>query len=98
MLSRKGDGIVPVEIRIRFDNGEEILENWDGKDKVFDLVYERNERVVAATVDPEQKILLDSNLLNNSFAVKPSGKPALKWAAKFLFLVENLMHSLSLIV
>ncbi len=98
MLSRKGDGIVPVEIRVRFDNGEEILENWDGKDKVFDLVYERKEKVVAATVDPGQKLLLDSNLLNNSFAVKPSAKPALKWAARFLFLVENIMHSLSLIV
>lgn len=97
-LSRLGDGVIPVEIRIRFDSGEEILEQWDGKDKIHNLFYERADRVVSAAIDPGNKILLDSNLLNNSASVNPSPKPALKWTAKFLFLVENLIHSLSIFV
>ena len=97
-LSRKGDGILPVTIRVRFDSGEEIIEPWDGKDKVRDLVYERPDRVVTATVDPENNILLDTNFLNNSFTLKPSRGPALKWGERFLFLVQNMIHSLSLFI
>jgi hypothetical protein len=52
--------------------------------------------VVSACIDPETKILLDVNLLNNSYIIRPPAKPALKWTARFLFFVENLMHSMSL--
>ncbi len=95
-LERLQDGIIPVEIRVRFENGEEVTESWDGKDKIHDLVYEKSSKVVSACIDPETKILLDKNLLNNSFTAKPSAKPALKWSAGFLFLIENLMHAMSI--
>ncbi|MFA5814411.1 MAG: M1 family metallopeptidase [Bacteroidales bacterium] len=95
-LERLQDGIIPVEITVRFDNGEQITEHWEGKDKVYDLVYEKPTRVVSACIDPAGKILLDANLLNNSYVVHPSAKPALKWTARFLFFVENLIHSMSL--
>ncbi|MFA6127636.1 MAG: M1 family metallopeptidase [Bacteroidales bacterium] len=95
-MERLQDGIIPVDVRIKFDNGEVITEHWDGKEKVYDLVYEKPARVISACIDPEIKILLDTNLLNNSFAVRPSSKPALKWTARFLFFVENLMHTVSI--
>ena len=95
-IDRLQDGIIPVEIAVRFDNGEEITEHWDGKEKVYDLVYEKPARVVSAWIDPQCKILLDANLLNNSFVIRPSAKPALKWTARFMFFVENLIHSMSL--
>jgi len=95
-LERLQDGILPVEIAVRFENGEQITERWDGKEKVHDLVYEKPSRVVSACIDPESKILLDANLLNNSYVFHPSAKPALKWTARFLFFVENLIHSMSL--
>jgi hypothetical protein len=97
-LERLDDGIIPVEIRVTFDNGEEVTEHWGGKEKVFDLIYEKPARVVSACVDPQNKILLDANFLNNSYTLKPSVKPALKWTARFLFLVESLIHSMSLFV
>jgi len=95
-LERLQDGIIPVDIAVRFENGELVTEHWNGRDKILDLVYEKPARVVSAWIDPESKILLDANLLNNSFAIRPSAKPAMKWTARFLFFVENLIHSMSL--
>jgi hypothetical protein len=95
-LERLQDGIIPVEVAVRFSNGEQVIEHWDGRDKIFDLVYEKPVYVVSACVDPDTRILLDSNLLNNSYVMRPSARPALKWTAKFMFLLENLIHTLSL--
>jgi hypothetical protein len=95
-LDRLHDGVIPVDIVVKFSNGEVITEHWDGKDKVHDLIYEKPTRVVSAYLDPETKILLDENLLNNSFVVRPSAKPVLKWTSRFIFFVENLMHAISL--
>ncbi len=97
-LERAGDGIIPVEVLIRFDNGDEILESWDGKDRTRDLIYDKPVRVVSAIIDPGNKILLDGNFLNNSFTIKPKTGFAWKWAARFLFLIQNLMQSLSLFI
>lgn len=97
-LERLQDGVIPVEIKVRFDNGEEVTEQWDGKDAIYDLVYEKPARVVWARIDPSDKILLDTNLLNNSFTLNPSPKPALKWAARFLFFVQNVIQSMSFFV
>jgi hypothetical protein len=87
-----------VEIRVGFNTGEELTELWDGKEPIHDLVYEKPARVVRAEIDPLDKILLDINLLNNSYTLKPSPKPALKWAARFLFFVQNLIQSMSFFV
>jgi hypothetical protein len=95
-LERLQDGVIPVDISVKFENGEQVTEHWDGKEKIYDLMYEKPSRVVSACIDPENKILLDANLLNNSYVSSPSVKPALKWTASFLFFLENLMHTLSL--
>jgi hypothetical protein len=95
-LDRLQDGIIPVDVEVTFDNGEVVIAHWDGKEKVFDLVYEKPARVVSAWIDPSCKILLDINLLNNSYTRFPPQLPAMKWTAKFLFFIENIFQSLSI--
>lgn len=91
-LERMEEAIVPVEILVHFDNGEEILENWDGKSWAYDLVYERPEKILWAQIDPEMKMLMDANLMNNSYTREPSKTSAVKYSGKFLFLIQNLMQ------
>jgi len=86
------EAIVPVEILVHFDNGEVILETWDGKSRAHDLVYERPEKVVWAKIDPEMKMLMDANIMNNSYTREPSKTSSLKYSGKFLFLLQNLMQ------
>ena len=95
-LERMEEAIVPVEILVHFDNGDEILEKWDGKSRAHDFVYERAEKVLWAKIDPEMKMLMDANLMNNSYTREPSKLSAAKYSGKFLFLVQNLMQFVSI--
>jgi hypothetical protein len=95
-MERMEEAIAPVEILVHFDNGEEVMEYWDGRERSHDLVYERPEKVVWAQIDPDMKMLMDSNILNNSYTRNPSKLVAGKYAGKFLFLVQNLMQMSSI--
>ncbi len=93
LLERVGDLIVPLDVLVRFDNGDEVLETWDGKSRNHELIYERPEKIVSAQIDPEQKILMDIDLNNNSLTKEPGDEPILKWASKVLFWMQNALQS-----
>ena len=94
-VQRNGDGQMPVDVRVHFDNGKELRLFWDGKARQRTFTLTEKADVVWATVDPEQKIYMDTNLNNNSLTLKPSSAPAAKFATKFLFWVENWMQWLA---
>ncbi len=95
-LERLEEAIVPVEILVHFDDGKEIVEYWDGKERAKDFVYERAAKVDYAVIDPDFKILMDRDLTNNSITLIRSKKTALKYGSKFMFLVQNLMQLISI--
>jgi hypothetical protein len=70
VVHRKGDFIFPVEVEIRFDNGEKIRERWDGRDRWIRYTYRKKAKVVSAEVDPGHRIALDVDFFNNSRLVK----------------------------
>ena len=103
ILNRLGEVIMPVEVLIHFENGEEVLEYWDiqynlpaGQARSYEFTYERPEKVEWAKIDPEHKILIDVNLINNSFTTDPETLPIWKYAAKVLFWVENFLLSFTM--
>ncbi len=95
-LERLEEAIVPVEILVHFENGEEIIEKWDGKSRAYDLIYEKPDKVAWAMIDPEMKMLMDANLMNNSYTMKPSRLSGAKYSGKFLFMIQNLMQFVSI--
>jgi len=94
-LQRLGEVIFPVTLVVRFDNGEVIREEWDGRDRWRRFTYVRPARVMSATVDPENKVVLDVNFANNSKTVRHQTAPILKWCNKWLFWMQALLHILS---
>jgi len=66
VVHRKGDFIFPVDVLIKFDNGESVTEQWDGKDRWVGYNYDKKAKIVSAEVDPEHAVLLDQNYFNNS--------------------------------
>lgn len=97
VIHRIGEVCLPVEVLIRFENGEETRVAWDGKERTFDFKYERPEKIVWAKVDPENKIQIDVNLMNNSMTVEPKSSVAWKYALKFLFVLQSLMQTISIL-
>lgn len=96
VVLRKGELVFPQEVLIVFENGEELRENWDGRDRWKRFVYIKPQRLKFAQLDPENKILLDSNLTNNSLFIKPKKISPLKCALELLFEFQSILSLISL--
>jgi len=48
-------------------------------------------------VDPDRKIALDVNWVNNGRQLVPHGRPAANWTARWLFLLQNIITTLGLL-
>lgn len=93
VIVRDGEMIMPVEILIHFNNGKEITKYWDGKARSTEFKFRSVAKVDWAKIDPHNKNLMDVNLANNSYVVRPDDKPAWKYAVKFLFWLQNIIQS-----
>jgi hypothetical protein len=93
LVSRLGEVILPVDVLIRFDDGKEIRETWDGRARWKQFSYTGRSRVVSATVDPDDDIPLDINRNNNSKTREPSSLPFWKYTMKFMALVQAILSN-----
>ena len=98
ILQRKGDFIFPVEAEIKFDNGESTRVRWDGKDRWVRYVYCEKAQVKSVELDPDHKITLDRNHLNNSYNTEEQRGAIHKIATYWMFLTQLLAHLLSWLV
>ena len=71
VVRRLGDGIFPVPVRVRFEDGTEVVEPWDGRERWRAFTYRKTARVATVDVDPERVLLLDLNYTNNSWTARP---------------------------
>jgi hypothetical protein len=94
-LQRKQDFVMPVEVEVKFDNGEAVREHWDGANRWTKFVYEKKAKVTSAEIDPDHKIQLDRNAFDDSYTAEPNGKPAHKLANYWLFLTQCLGQALA---
>ncbi len=96
-VERLGEIQMPVEILVHFSNGFEKLEHWNGKERYKIFEYEKPHKIVWAKLDPENKLVMEINLKNNSLNSKPRTSVIWKYASKVLFWLENLMVSATML-
>jgi Peptidase family M1 domain len=87
-VHRQGDFVFPVDVRVKFDDGSSSIEHWDGRDRWVRYAYERGAQVESAEVDPGQKIGLDRNFFNNSYAVHGDDRATHKLLNIWVFVNE----------
>jgi len=95
LVRRLGDFVCPVEVEIKFDNGETLREQWDGKDRWVRYTYEKKAKIVSATVDPGRKVWLDRDFFNNSKTDKANAAATRKLANIWRFLTQMLENLLA---
>lgn len=95
-LERLGEVILPVEILVSFDDGSEVLEQWDGKARYYDIEYEGSKRVNWAKIDPSMKIYMDVDLANNSYTTDPDAVPIKKLIRKLATMIFFLNQFLTI--
>ena len=96
-VARLGEVRIPVTVRIGFEDGKVVDERWDAAATTHVLIHRGPSRVRWASVDPEHAVLLDVNFNNNSLTLAPPRSGIWKVTAGFLFWVQNILHTLSLI-
>ncbi len=97
-LHRLGEMQVPVEVLLTYESGKTILEKWDGQSRVQVFEYQSNEKIVKAEIDPERKIFIDKDFINNSYTNQPEGQGIAKTTRTFFTWLQNLLTSVSLLV
>jgi hypothetical protein len=94
-VHRREDFVMPVEVEVKFDNGETLREHWDGASRWTKFEYEKKAKVVSAEIDPDHKIQIDRNDFNNSNTAEANPKPARKLETYFMFLSQWLGQALA---
>jgi len=90
IVRRYGEGIFPVDVRVVFENKEEVRWHWDGRDRWKRFEVEKPVRASFAQVDPEHVLLLDVRYTNNSLSMEPqSARAARKWSLAWLIWLQD---------
>ncbi|HWA76358.1 MAG TPA: M1 family metallopeptidase [Polyangiaceae bacterium] len=67
---RRGRLEIPVEVLLIGEDGTRTLERWDGRGFLKTFEYTGARRLSHVVVDPDHKILIDDDLLNNQAATR----------------------------
>jgi peptidase M1-like protein len=94
-VRRLGGVKMPVEVLVAFADGRTAIESWDGQYRWKQFKYRGSAKVVRATVDPEGKLAIDVDPANNDWVDEDgwSRRSALKWSARWMFWLQNLLET-----
>ena len=95
IVHRKGDFIFPVEVVVKFDDGSNTRERWDGKERWARYVYRKKAQVESVALDPAYQVMLDNDWLNNSRVTEPQHAAALKIDVYWTFVTQFLAGIMS---
>jgi hypothetical protein len=95
-LERLGEVMIPVEVLVHFDDGDQIFETWDGKSRYKDFKYTSIRKVDWVKIDPEFKIKMDVNYINNSRTADPDHVPVGRITNKLISFMQFFINLISL--
>jgi hypothetical protein len=87
-LQRKDAFVMPVDVEIKFDNGEQVREHWDGASRWTKFTYDKKAKVESAEIDPDHKIQIDRDNFDNSYTAEAHKKPVHKVENYWLFITQ----------
>jgi hypothetical protein len=95
-LERIGEVMLPEEVLIHFNNGDDVRETWDGKSRYKDFTYTGTRKIVWVKIDPDYKITMDVNYINNSLTVDPDPVPLRRMTNKLITYLQFIVSIISL--
>ena len=95
LIRRRGEVRLPTTLELRFEGGQnetvdlplEGAGAWEGRFRRLELT--RGHRLVAAALDPGDRLPLDANRLNNARRVEPDGRVAARWGLGWVFWLQQ---------
>jgi hypothetical protein len=91
IVQRRGEMVMPVDIALKFEGQPVQRIHWDGADRFVRYDFTRAQPLLWANVDPDRKIELDVDWLNNSRRTSSDARVATKWSMSLMFVVQALL-------
>ena len=87
--------MIPVEIQISYTDGS--IENviWEVSDLHKVIEVKSSSPVESVVIDPEQKLLIDVNLNNNSYTGESNSMTVTKYFSRALYWTQNMVQSIT---
>ena len=94
-LQQLEDFVIPVEIQISYTDG--TIENviWKVSDLHKVIEVKSSSPVESVVIDPEQKLLIDVNLNNNSYTGESNSMTVTKYFSRALYWTQNMVQSIT---
>ena len=96
VVRRMGEAVWPVDVELSFAGGHVFRTVWDGRDRWI-RYRATGPKLVAARMDPDRKLLLDVNLLNNGMRVEEDLRAANRWSMRLRFWAQNALEFFALL-
>jgi hypothetical protein len=78
---RRTGAAVPRTVLVKFADDSSETVKWDDASRWKRISFTKPVKAVSATVDPDRKIVLDANSLNDSRTIKADGAASRRWSA-----------------
>ncbi len=96
VIRRRGEVVFPVDLEIKFDGERPERSSWDGRDRTITYRFTRRSQLEWVRVDPDHKVLLDVDWLNNAQRLKRDRHASTLWGTTYMFWIQNLVAFIGL--
>jgi hypothetical protein len=94
LVRRLGEMQFPITLLVRFDDGSEVVEHWDGQYRWQRFSYP-GKKIVSAEIDPAHHWKLEYQRADNSALAEPSRLAADKWYLRWVVWIQNILMAFS---
>ncbi len=96
LVRRLGEMQFPVVVRVKFKDGSQVREHWEGQYRWTRFKYAGRPEIVEAEVDPEFNWKLEVPRVDDSWTAEPKTKLAAeKWYLRWVVWLQNVMMGFS---
>jgi hypothetical protein len=94
-VRRLGEMQFPVTVLVRFEDGSEVREHWDGQYRWTKFKYTGKPKIVSAQIDPDFQWKLEVQRTDDSYQAQPVRLAADKWYLRWVIWIENVLMAFS---
>lgn len=95
LVRRLGEMQFPVTVHVRFEDGTEKLERWDGQYRWTKFKYGGRPKVSAAVIDQDYGWKLQVHRTHDSYLKEPVKLAAQKWYLRWVVWLQNALMAFS---
>jgi len=91
VVQRRGDAVLPVDVAFKFEGKPVERMAWDGQARWRAFTFQRPERLEWVDIDPDRRLELDADWLNNSRRLAPDRRTAVRLTSRWTFLLQQVL-------